>query len=222
MATNVTFTTLQSDVQNYLERGGSATTDPTMNAQIPRMINAAERKIAQFLKLEGVIEVLKDSTGLGSGVSTVTKPDRWRQTVSMTYFIGGDANVAVPLFPRSLEYCQNYWPDSTVTDATQLPRFYAEYSLTYWLIVPTPPATYPLQGIFYMQPQLLDSGNQTNFFTNFTPNMLLYGSLLESAPFLKDDERLVTWQSLWDREAASLSGQDIQRILDRTALRTAA
>ncbi len=72
-----------------------------------------------------------------------------------------------------------------------------------------------------MQPVLLDEANQENFFSQYTPNMLLYGALLEAAPFLKGDERIQTWQGMWDREMASLNGQDLQKILDRAAQRKA-
>ena len=58
MATNVNYTSLFNDVTNYIERGGSDVTDQTVFNQIPRLINAAERKIMQALKLQGTIEVL--------------------------------------------------------------------------------------------------------------------------------------------------------------------
>ena len=31
------------------------------------------------------------------------------------------------------------------------------------------------------------------------PNMMLYASLLEAEPFLRNDERIVTWQAFYDR-----------------------
>jgi hypothetical protein len=46
--------------------------------------------------------------------------------------------------------------------------------------------------------------------------------LLEAAPYLKNDARLQTWQTLYDRAAQSLNGEDLQRILDRTAIRNKA
>lgn len=218
MPTAVNFTTLQADIRNYLERGGSAVSDPTVYDQIPRLINAAERKIMQLLKLQGMIEVLRDPTGLPANMAggVLTKPDRWRQTVSMHYGIG-TGNVLKPLFPRSYEYCRAYWPDATLTAP---PEFYAEYELSHWLIVPTPDVTYPLEVISYMQPPLLDDANQTNFFTNYTPNMMLYGGLLEAAPFLKDDSRIPTWENFYQVELVSLSGQDLQKVLDRMSERS--
>lgn len=220
MATYVNYTSLVADVSNYIERGQNSITDPTVCNQIPRLINAAERKLAQALKLLGQIEVLVDSpAGLQINNPIVTKPDRWRQTVSMNYGTGASNNARSPLFPRDYEYCRNYWPDSTVTDTAQSPLFYAEMDYGHWLIAPTPPANFPLEIIAYMQPALLDPGNENNFWTVYTPNLLLYGALLEAAPFLKGDERIPVWQGFWDRELAMLNGQDLQREMDRAAQR---
>ena len=231
MATFVNFTSLVSDVTTYLERGQSQLTDQTVYNQIPRLINAAERKIAQFLKLQGILEVLVDPTFLQAGVSVITKPDRWRQTVSMSYGAAADSNQRIPIYPRSYEYLRRYWPDDSVQGAigtlnssglpvTQV--FYADYDYTHWIVGPTPDNTYPGEVICYMQPPLLDNTNQNNFFTQETPNMLLYGALLEAAPFLKGDERIQVWTTYWEKELQSLSGQDLQKILDRSAERRSA
>lgn len=219
MPTYMNYTNLVADIQNTLERGSSSTTDQTVYNQIPRFVNAAERKIIQFLKLQGQIEVMVDTSGLQSGTAVITKPDRWRQTVSMSYGAGTSKNSHTFLLPRSYEFCRTYWPDDTQTSP---PLFYADMDLKHWLIAPSSDAIYPLEVIAYMQPPLLDSSNQTNFFTDYTPNLLLYGALLEATPFLKADERIPVWQTYWDKDVASLAGQDLQKILDRAAARAGA
>lgn len=220
-ATYMTYSTLFSDVQKYLERGQSGTTDPTVYEQIPRLINAAERKIIQLLKLQGTIEVLNDPQGLTPGLSVIPKPDRWRETVSISYVDGdGVGNQRVTIYPRSYEYCRTYWPDESVQDATNKPKFYADYNYKNWLIVPTSPGTYPVEIICYCQPPLLSATNQRNFFTDYTPNMLLYGVLLEATPFIKNDERISTWQAFYELEISSLTNQDLQKILDRASERS--
>ncbi len=216
----MTFSTLTADIQNYLERGQSATTDATVFNQIPRFINAAERKLMEALKLQGTLTPLVDPVGLVAGIAVVTKPDRWRVTVSMNYGSGTNNNSHTPLFPRSYEFCRALWPDDTVTDPTQTPAFYADYSYQAWLIAPTPPQNYPLEVLAYLQPALLDSANQTNFFTNYCGSALLYASLMEAEPFLKDDGRFSLWEHNLQTEIALLNGQDAQKILDRSADRS--
>lgn len=219
MATFTTYSTLVSDITSYIERGASAQTDETVHDQIPRLINLAERKICQDLKLLGQIEALTDPSGLPAGVAVITKPDRWRETVSMWYGAGASNSHRKPLFPRSYEYLRTYWPNDSVTDADNPPGFYADYDLQHWLIAPTPDQTYPLEVLCYMQPPLLDQTNQTNFWTDYTPALLLYSALLETAPFLKDDDRLQVWGQLKQDQMQSLNSQDLQRLLDRSAVR---
>lgn len=222
MPTTVNYTSLFNDIVAYMERGGSAVTDPTVNAQIPRLINAAERKLAQDLKLLGQIETLVDSpSGLQLSNPIVTKPDRWRGTISMVYGAGPTFNTRTPLFPRAKEYIETYWPDQSMTDSNNPPKYYAELDYQHWLIGPTPDQNYPLQITVYCQPPLLDSVNQTNFWTDYTPNALEYGAMLETALFLKDDARIQTFGTLWQGELTALGAQDLQRMLDRAAERKA-
>ena len=41
-------------------------------------------------------------------------------------------------------------------------------------------------------------------------------------PFLKSDERIQVWQAMYDRTAQALTGEDMKRIMDRSATRTEA
>jgi hypothetical protein len=69
---------------------------------------------------------------------------------------------------------------------------------------------------------LLDDTNQSNWLTEYAPQLLLYASLLEATPFLKNDERIGVWQQMYDRAAQALNGEDLSKILDRSAKRTEA
>jgi hypothetical protein len=210
----MTFTTLQQDVRRYLERGTTYASDPVVFEQIPRLINLAERRIARELKIQGFINVVSGT--LQSGVSVYAKPDRWRDTVSINIGTGVNNNTRKVLFARAYEYLLSYWPDRTATDQ---PIFYSEYDYTHWLIAPTPNADYPFEVLYYELPPLLDDVVQTNWLTDYAPQLLLYGTLLEATPFLKNDERIPVWQNMYDRAAAMLNGEDLAKILDRSAVR---
>jgi hypothetical protein len=214
MATTLTFTTLQEDVRRYLERGSTLASDPVVYEQIPRLINLAERRIARELKIQGFINVVTGT--LQTGVSVYAKPDRWRDTVSINIGTGVQNNTRKMLFTRAYEYLLRYWPDRT---ATSQPLFYADYDYTHWLYAPTPDADYPFEVLYYELPPLLDDVVQTNWLTEYAPQLLLYGTLLEATPFLKNDERIPVWQSMYDRAAAMLNGEDLAKILDRSSVR---
>jgi hypothetical protein len=214
MATTMTFTTLQEDVRRYLERGNSYASDPVVYEQIPRLINLAERRISRELKVQGFINVVTGTFAVGQAV--YPKPDRWRDTVSVNIGTGAQNNTRKVVFSRAYEYLLSYWPDRT---ATEEPIFYSDYDYNHWLIAPTPDAEYPFEILYYEIPPLLDDVVQTNWLTDFAPQLLLYGTLLEATPFLKNDERIPVWQQMYDRAAAMLNGEDLAKILDRSAVR---
>jgi len=215
MATTTTFTTLKEDIRRYLERGFTLASDQLVYEQIPRLINLAERRIARELKVEGLINVLTGA--MQPGLAVYPKPDRWRSTVSFNFGTGDQNSEYNQLFPRSYEYIRSYWPNRTETD---VPLFYAEYDYNNWIVAPTPDQAYPFEVLVYQLLPLLDDTNQTNWLTDYAPQVLLYASLLEATPFLKNDERIPVWQQMYDRSAQALNGEDLSKILDRSARRT--
>ena len=212
MPASMTFTSLQSDTRNYLERGGI--TDPIVYEQIPRLITLAERRIARELKIQGFQTVV--STTMQANLAVYPKPDRWRDTISINIGTGNGNNVHTPVFARAYEYIRSYWPNETETSQ---PEFYADYDYKHWIFAPTPDAAYPMEILYYELPPLLDNVNQTNWLSEFAPNVLLYGTLVEATPFVKDDQRVQLWQSYYDRALSALNGEDLQKILDRSATR---
>ena len=210
MSYTMTYDSLLVDIRRYLERGFTQASDQIVFDQLPRLITLAERRIARELKIEGFIRAI--TTPLSIGVSTYLKPDRWRDTISMT--VNG-----TPIQTRSYEYLRNYWPDEAQTAS---PQFYADYDYANWLIAPTPNAASTLEILYYEQPALLGDTLQSNWLTEYAPELILYASLLEATPFLKNDERVQLWHCLYDRCAQAFNGQDLGRILDRAAQRSEA
>lgn len=206
----MTYDSLLEDVRRYLERGFTAESDLIVYEQLPRLVTIAQRRIARELKIQGFIRPVQ--TNLQAGVAVYAKPDRWRDTISMT--VNGK-----PIFARSYEYLRSYWPDEAETGT---PQFYADYDFQHWLLAPTPSATGVLEIVYYEQPPLLGDDLQTNWLTEYAPDLLLYATLLEATPFLKNDERIQVWQALYDRAAQALNGEDLKRITDRSAVRNEA
>lgn len=208
MAYKMTFSTLEDDVRRYLERGFTEASDPVVYEQIPRLITLAERRIARDLKIQGFLRPVQTTLLVGNAI--YDKPDRWRDTVSMS--VNNQ-----PLLPRSYEYLRTYWPNPA---STGTPLYYADYDYSHWIIAPTPSAASTLEILYYEMPQLLDEDNQTNWLTDYAPSLLLYAALLEATPFLKKDERIPVWQSMYENAAKSLNAEDLAKITDRNTSRT--
>lgn len=211
MPVAMTYNSLLSDIRSYIERGSP--TDTTVYAQIPSLVNLAERDIARKLKIQGFINVVTST--LQAGVSVYAKPDRWRRTISMEYGVAG-GNARESLYVRDYEYCRKQWPDS---DLTGTPEYYADFDYQHWLVVPTPTIDLPWQIMYYEQPPYLDVTTQSNWLTEYAPQALLYGSLLQAEPFLKNDERIPTWQTMYSTALNDLNVEDIKKILDRNTTR---
>lgn len=82
-------------------------------------------------------------------------------------------------------------------------------------LAPTPDTTYAGEMGYYAKTAALSDGSPTNWLMTKHPDAYLYGSLVHSAPYLKDDERLSGWVAAYDRimerirmedEAARISG----------------
>lgn len=212
MPVAMTFTSLQSDVRAYLERGSIA--DETVYEQLPALINMAERRLSREVKITGTIAVVTST--MVATQSVYPKPDRWRETISISVGNGVGNNTFNVLSPRVYEFIREVWPDPT---QTALPRYYCDYNYTNWLFGPTPDAAYPYEIVYHEMPALLDATSQTNWWTEFAPNALLYATLLEATPFLKSDARIPVWEGFYNRTIAAMNGEDVRQIVDRTIVR---
>ena len=76
-------------------------------------------------------------------------------------------------------------------------------------VFPTPDGDYDLEMVYYETlPDL--ATNSTNWLMNYYPDAYLYGSLLHSAPYLQEDNRLPVWTALY-QSAISAINQDAER-----------
>jgi hypothetical protein len=201
----MTYDSLVENIQSYLERNDASTLD-----KIPLFIMLAEQVIASKIKFLGNLTV--NTSTMVAGDSIIAKPARWHKTVSMNITVAGERE---PVLLRKYEYLRNYAPDPAETG---VPKYYADYNYDNWLVAPTPDDDYNFEVLYYERVQPLDSSNQTNWFTIYAPQALLYGSLLQAMPFLKNDERLSMWQSQYEAIMSVLAEEDKLRIADRQAI----
>jgi len=197
MAEALTYSSLLSDVTIYAERR-----DEPFTTQIPRFIMLAENRLASEVRGLGVQKYVTGKMN----THTLPKPEGWRETISMNI---STASGRVFLQQRTYDYARTFSPDSTVRG---LPRYYADYGYEHYLIVPTPLANYDFELSYYERPEPLSLNNQTNWFTQYAPQLLLYATLLEAQPFLKRPELLQQWQALYDRAVQGISNESARRV----------
>jgi len=200
----MTYDSLNSTVLQYLERS-----DPATVAAIPTFITLCEFEIAEQIKTLGQLNVATSTMSINNPV--LQKPARWRKTVSMNVTTSSGAQ---PVLLRKFEYLKNYWPDAT---QTSLPLFYSDIDYDNWYLAPTPDQAYSFEVLYYERIQPLSSDNQTNWLTRNAPNAMLYGTLLQAMPFLKNDQRQI-FQEKYKEAIAALKTEDTTRVGDRQTI----
>ena len=201
----MTYDSLTSTVLQYLERSDEA----TINA-IPTFITLAEFEIAQEIKTLGQLQVAQATMLAGNPV--LAKPARWRKTVSFNFT---DATgTRKPVFLRKYEYLTNFWPDNNEMAPHQ---FYADTDWEHWYLAPTPDQNYDFEVLYYERIAPLSSTNQTNWLTQNAPTAMLFGTLLQAMPFLKNDQRQI-FQQKYTEAVQSLKTEDVARVGDRQAV----
>lgn len=200
----LTYDSLTTTVLQYLERN-----DPATVNQIPTFITMCEFEISQQIKTLGQMQVVESTMLAGNPV--IQKPARWRKTVSFNVVVDGSRQ---PVYIRKYEYIKSYTPDSTTTG---VPLYYGDYDYEHWIVAPTPDQDYNFEVLFYERIAPLSSENQTNWLTQYAPNAMLFGTLLQAMPFLKNDQRVI-FQQKYDQAMQMLKTEDIVRIADRQAI----
>lgn len=64
-------------------------------------------------------------------------------------------------------------------------------------VVPVPDSSYTGELIYYSKLSKLSDTTTTNWLLTKAPDVYLYGSLLQAAPYLQDDARIQVWSSLY-------------------------
>jgi hypothetical protein len=200
----MTYDSLTSTVLQYLERRDRAVVDA-----VPTFITLAEFEIAEQIKTLGQLQVA-ESTMLADN-ALLQKPARWRKTVSMSVKVNGKKQ---PVLLRKYEYLKNYWPDS---NQTGVPLYYSDTNWDHWYLAPTPDQDYEFEVLYYERIAPLSSTNQTNWLTQNAPNAMLFGTLLQAMPFLKNDQRQI-FQQKYTEAMQTLKGEDVSRVGDRQAV----
>lgn len=65
--------------------------------------------------------------------------------------------------------------------------------------VPAPDTSYTGELMYYARIAGLSDSNTSNWLLTANPDIYLYATLIQSAPYLKEDERISVWAGIYDR-----------------------
>lgn len=97
------------------------------------------------------------------------------------------------------------------------PQFYTIVG-TQIQVIPTPDAAYTGEFTYYGKITALSDANTSNWLLAYAPDLYLYGSLLEATPYLKDDERLAVWNTLYANSIGDIEVADQRASVSSTPI----
>ena len=179
-----TYAELKASVADWLNREDLA-------AAIPSFVALAEADMNRKLKdwrMDVVLPVTLSGqyTALPSGWLSTTRLNLTTPTSRLD--LASDGALAEMRFQRG--------------DVTAKPTHYAHTAGSIE-VYPTPDASYTAELVYRAKIASLSDAAPTNWLLAAAPDCYLYGSLMQSAPYLKDDARIAIWGGLY---AEAISG----------------
>ena len=183
------YNNLKENISNYLAR-------KDLTEQIPMFISLAEKRLNRDLRLR---QTLQQSTYTMSSGYEVPTPADFLELKDI--HLQGN-----PPIPLTFQTVSQFYRDAAVNTQGQP----VKYTLVAdnFVLAPQPTGSSVVNMTYYKIPKVLSDTNPSNEYLDVCPDLILYSSLAESAPFLMDDPRLATWQALYAEGLASVTKSD--------------
>lgn len=116
----------------------------------------------------------------------------------------------IELFEKQADWLTDYHPNRTTRGT---PKYWAHWDEANVFLAPTPDTADTVEMAYTVRPTtLVGQGASTNWLSANAPDVLLYACLLESIPFLKEDEeQFRRWATLYNDAKASLTVEQMGR-----------
>lgn len=179
-----TYAGLVAAVTEYLARDQ----DTTLIARIPDFITLAEAKINRVLLHPGM--EIRSTTTVDTGSTEpefISLPSDF-QTMRRVRLSGVTGKPRLQFMSGTQLDDYRYSTDNVTGQPVYFTIMGMEMELA-----PTPNEDYTLEMVYRANIPALTSSNTTNWLLTLAPDLYLYGTLLESAPYMKEDERIATW-----------------------------
>lgn len=175
-----TYSELQTAVANWLSRDD-------LTSRIPEFISLCEAKLNRELtvrQMETRVTTSCDTTD--AEPEFISLPDDFQSMRRIRLSsVTGKPRLKYLSGTQADEF--RYGDDNTSGQPSHFTIMGSEIEL-----IPTPDSDYTIEMVYRKNIPALAS-NSTNWLLTFAPDVYLYGALLESAPYIKEDQRIQTW-----------------------------
>lgn len=185
-----TYAELKTSIGDWLNRSD-------LSATIPDFISLAEAQIERTLRTRQMI--VRANASFDAEYGTV--PSDFLETKSLKLT---STNPIKPLEFLSIDDMDSVRSQYT---ASGKPRFFTVVG-NQFRIAPAPDGTYTAELIYFAKLTKLSNSVASNWLLASSPDIYLYGALLQAAPYLQDDARIQTWATLYERALNDLRTAD--------------
>tara|TARA_R100000988_G_scaffold61048_1_gene30526 strand:- start:418 stop:1092 length:675 start_codon:yes stop_codon:yes gene_type:complete len=195
-----TFQNLKDDIRSYTEVDDTVLTDSILTT----MAKNAENRI--YRDADSDDNRFYATSNLATGNRYVTIPSDLRviryvqlKNTNVT------PNIQTFLEKKDTSYMAEFY-DKPGT-ASGIPKYYANWDANFWVVSPTPNATYEITLAYIKQPASITTSNSTTtYLSNKYQDLLLYGTLVEAYGYLKGPaDMLQYYEQSYQRALASYS-----------------
>ena len=198
-----TYANLQTAIITWAMRTG----DTEFTSAVVDFITLAEARMNRTLRISD----METTTTLTPTANVCTLPADYLELRNATAI----TSPRVPMFQITRDDLTEAETGASAAD----PRFYTLRGLSLKLV---PSGTHTVFVEYYKKIPALTGGSPTNFLLTKAPEIYLFGSLLEAAPFMMDDPRLAVWGQMYERAVAALVAADkLARFGARSTIATA-
>ena len=193
-----TFAELKTSIAAWLNRSGAT----SFTDRAGDFVTFCEADFNSKLRVRAMEQYSNSAMTTATGVTTAALPTGWLQGRSV--WLAGTT-------PKQI--LRYYTPDQLhtvyVQNSSGQPKVFsivgdnAEFG-------PTPDAAYDVAALFYKKLDALSDTTTSNWMLANHPDVYLYGSLKHAMPFLRHDQRMPVWESLYERAL-----ERVQRADDR-------
>lgn len=174
-----TYAELKTSIGDWLNRSD-------LSATIPDFISLAEAQIERTLRTRQMI--VRANASFDQQYGALPSDFLEAKSLKLT-----STNPPTPLSFLTIDLLDE---QSASYTASGKPKFFGVVG-NQLRILPTPDGTYTTELTYFAKLTKLSNSVTTNWLLTSSPDIYLYGALLQAAPYLQDDARIQTWVSLY-------------------------
>ena len=179
-----TLDNLRTDIRNYTEVGSNVLSDTVLE----RIIKNAELKIHRAIDTDQSVFYATSNLIIGNRYVTIPADLRFIRYAQLKDAAGNQYY----LEQRDTSFMAEYY--NTPGTASGIPKYYGNWDANFWVVAPTPNATFEITLAYTKQPISITNTTQPTaapaatagtFISNKYQDLLLYACLVEAYGYLK-------------------------------------